>query len=94
VIDRLAWSPDGRYVAVGLAGANGIRVFETGDWHAGPPPLSSGGRTPAPRPTGQASQNTRQMAQNYNRLNQQVSEINQEQSTIERTATAVRERSL
>jgi hypothetical protein len=34
------------------------------------------------------------MAQNYNRLNQQVSEINQEQSTIERTATAVRERSL
>src|SRR5437868_11571549 len=33
VIDRLAWSPDGRYVAVGLAGANGIRVFETGDWH-------------------------------------------------------------
>src|SRR5947209_5806078 len=33
VIDRLAWSPDGRYLAVGLAGANGIRVFETGDWH-------------------------------------------------------------
>jgi WD40 repeat protein len=33
VINRLAWSPDGRYVAVGLAGANGIRVFETGDWH-------------------------------------------------------------
>src|SRR5260370_16812270 len=33
VIDRLTWSPDGRYVAVGLAGANGIRVFETGDWH-------------------------------------------------------------
>jgi WD40 repeat protein len=33
VINRLAWSPDGRYVATGLAGANGIRVFETGDWH-------------------------------------------------------------
>src|ERR1700730_4909102 len=33
VINRLAWSPDGRYVAAGLAGANGIRVFETGDWH-------------------------------------------------------------
>ena len=33
VINRLAWSPDGRYVAVGLAGANGIRVFDTGDWH-------------------------------------------------------------
>src|SRR5438552_6963540 len=32
VIDRLAWSPDGRYVAVGLAGADGIRVFETSDW--------------------------------------------------------------
>ena len=34
VINRLAWSPDGRYVAAGLAGSNGIRVFETGDWHA------------------------------------------------------------
>ena len=33
IINRLAWSPDGRYVAVGLAGANGIRVLETGDWH-------------------------------------------------------------
>src|SRR5215471_16306727 len=33
VINRLAWSPDGRYIAAGLAGANGIRVFETGDWH-------------------------------------------------------------
>jgi hypothetical protein len=33
VINRLTWSPDGRYVAAGLAGANGIRVFETGDWH-------------------------------------------------------------
>lgn len=33
VINRLVWSPDGRYLAVGLAGANGIRVFETGDWH-------------------------------------------------------------
>src|SRR6516165_7215605 len=33
VVNRLAWSPDGRYVAAGLAGANGIRVFETGDWH-------------------------------------------------------------
>lgn len=33
VINRLAWSPDGRYVAAGLAGANGIRVFETGGWH-------------------------------------------------------------
>src|SRR6266478_7389677 len=33
VINRLVWSPDGRYVAAGLAGANGIRVFETGDWH-------------------------------------------------------------
>src|SRR5262249_44042462 len=32
VINRLAWSPDGHYLAVGLAGANGIRVFETGDW--------------------------------------------------------------
>ncbi len=33
VINRLAWSPDGRYVAVGLAGANGIRLFATSDWH-------------------------------------------------------------
>ncbi len=33
VVNRLAWSPDGRYVAAGLAGANGIRIFETGDWH-------------------------------------------------------------
>jgi hypothetical protein len=33
VINRLAWSPDGRYVAAGLAGANGIRVFRVGDWH-------------------------------------------------------------
>lgn len=32
VINRLAWSPDGRYVAAGLAGANGIRVFDTRDW--------------------------------------------------------------
>lgn len=33
VINRLAWSPDGRYVAAGLAGANGIRLFQTNDWH-------------------------------------------------------------
>jgi hypothetical protein len=33
VINRLAWSPDGRYVAAGLAGSNGIRIYETGDWH-------------------------------------------------------------
>jgi WD40 repeat protein len=33
VINRLAWSPDGRYVAAGLAGAKGVRVYETGDWH-------------------------------------------------------------
>jgi uncharacterized caspase-like protein len=33
VINRLAWSPDRRHVATGLAGANGIRVFETDDWH-------------------------------------------------------------
>jgi WD40 repeat protein len=32
VINRLAWSRDGRYVAVGLAGSNGIRLFATGDW--------------------------------------------------------------
>ncbi len=32
VINRLAWSRDGRYVAVGLAGANGIRLFATSDW--------------------------------------------------------------
>jgi len=31
VINRLAWSPDGRYVAAGLAGANGIRLFQTND---------------------------------------------------------------
>src|SRR5215469_4800764 len=50
---------------------------------AGAPPPPSAGRSPAPRPTRQVSQNTRQMAQGY-------SEINQEQSTIERTATARR----
>jgi len=33
VINRLAWSPDGRYIAAGLAGANGVRVYDTGDWH-------------------------------------------------------------
>lgn len=33
VINRLAWSPDGHYVAAGLAGANGIRVFDTRNWH-------------------------------------------------------------
>src|SRR6267378_3646505 len=32
VINRLAWSPDGRYVATGLGGANGIRLFATDDW--------------------------------------------------------------
>jgi len=32
VINRLAWSPDGCYLAVGLAGANGIRLFATDDW--------------------------------------------------------------
>src|SRR6516164_3225374 len=33
VINQLAWSPDGHHIAAGLAGRNGIRVFETGDWH-------------------------------------------------------------
>ena len=33
VINRLAWSMDGHYIAAGLAGANGIRVFDTRDWH-------------------------------------------------------------
>jgi len=33
VINQLAWSPDGRHIAAGLAGRNGIRVFEAGDWH-------------------------------------------------------------
>jgi WD40 repeat protein len=33
VINRLAWSRDGHYVAVGLAGANGVRLFATDDWH-------------------------------------------------------------
>jgi len=33
VINRLAWSRDGRYLAVGLAGANGVRLFATDDWH-------------------------------------------------------------
>jgi hypothetical protein len=32
VINRLAWSPDGRYVAAGLAGVNGVRLFATSDW--------------------------------------------------------------
>jgi WD40 repeat protein len=32
VINRLAWSSDGRYVAVGLAGTNGIRLLQTSDW--------------------------------------------------------------
>ena len=32
VINRLAWSPDGRHVVVGLAGANGIRLYATNDW--------------------------------------------------------------
>lgn len=31
-VNRLAWSPDGRYVAAGLLGANGIRLFETNEW--------------------------------------------------------------
>jgi WD40 repeat protein len=31
-VNRLAWSPDGRYVAAGLLGANGIRLFETKEW--------------------------------------------------------------
>ena len=31
-VNRLAWSPDGRYVAAGLLGANGIRLFETSEW--------------------------------------------------------------
>src|SRR5260370_37948110 len=35
VINRLAWAPDGRTVAVGLAGANGIRLFQTNDWREG-----------------------------------------------------------
>jgi WD40 repeat protein len=32
-IYRLAWSPDGRYVAAGLEGTNGVRLFATSDWH-------------------------------------------------------------
>jgi WD40 repeat protein len=32
VIDSLAWSPDGRFVAVGLAGDGGLSVFRTDDW--------------------------------------------------------------
>jgi WD40 repeat protein len=32
-VNRLAWSPDGHYVAAGLLGANGIRLFETREWH-------------------------------------------------------------
>ena len=32
VINRLAWSPDGRHVAAGLAGSNGIRLFATDNW--------------------------------------------------------------
>ena len=31
-VNRLAWSPDGSYVAAGLLGANGIRLFETNNW--------------------------------------------------------------
>jgi WD40 repeat protein len=31
-VNRLAWSPDGHYVATGLLGANGIRLFETKEW--------------------------------------------------------------
>ncbi len=31
-VNRLAWSPDGRRVAAGLLGANGIRLFETTEW--------------------------------------------------------------
>ena len=31
-IFSLAWSPDGRFVAVGLASNNGVSVFRTGDW--------------------------------------------------------------
>ena len=31
-VNRLAWSPDGRYVAAELLGANGIRLFETNEW--------------------------------------------------------------
>ena len=34
VINRVTWSPNGRYVVAGLAGADGIRIFETTDWHA------------------------------------------------------------
>src|SRR5205823_5334578 len=33
VINRLAWSPDGQHVAVGLAGANGIRLLAADDGH-------------------------------------------------------------
>src|SRR5215469_14381991 len=33
VINRLVWSVDGHYIAAGLAGANGIRVFDTRNWH-------------------------------------------------------------
>jgi len=32
VINRLAWSPDGHHIAVGLAGANGIRLLAADDW--------------------------------------------------------------
>ena len=32
VIDSLAWSPDGRFVAAGLAGDGGLSVFRTDDW--------------------------------------------------------------
>lgn len=32
VITALAWSPDGRFLAAGLAGPNGIRVWETALW--------------------------------------------------------------
>jgi WD40 repeat protein len=33
IVNRLGWSPDGRLLAAALGGANGIRVFQTGDWH-------------------------------------------------------------
>jgi WD40 repeat protein len=32
VIDDLAWSPDGQYLAAGLGGANGVRIYGTSDW--------------------------------------------------------------
>jgi WD40 repeat protein len=33
VTKGLAWSADGRFVAAGLGGSNGIRIYRTSDWH-------------------------------------------------------------